>query len=674
MHQNDRFRRLRPFAAVASQTRNRYQTPAAALFALLIGAAWLTAWSWKQYATNEVTQRELQRSIAVATSLSNALWPKYLSQVRRASSLAPTALPQLEFLAPLGRDVAAQVKGQRVLKVKIYDPRGIVVFSTDATQIGEDNGDSLGVRKAMTGQAQAELVHRRQFSALDGALVADRDLVQAYVPASPGEDTRQEAVFEVYTDVTALIAEIRDDEHRLWAIANLAGFVIFAVALLILRRAERTQREKDEVTGLPVREVALEVMARRQRRDARATADVRRGWLVIGLLHLRQVSAAYGHRASDAVLRQAAARLATLPHAGHRLFRLPGDAFAFMLKADGATTAQQMLSPLAREVLAQFDLPLHFEGNNIVADVAMGADLAESAEDDPAELLKHAEAALGHAKSQGPRHWAYYTPGLEQSVTERLHLLADLREALPRGEFEVFYQPLVCAETRRLLSAEALVRWRHPQRGVVSPVIFIPLLEESGQIVEVGAFILRQACVQAQRWRESFSPDFMIAVNLSTRQFTDPGLPQMIRDVLAESGLPAAALILEVTETFLALNPEQAAGVLRELKEDLGVAVAIDDFGQGYSSLASLRQLPVDILKIDRAFVINAPHDAVDASIARAVAALAQGLKLTLVAEGVETEAQAEFTRSIGCDKLQGYLFARPLEAAAFEAAYGKPG
>ncbi|MDP2792924.1 MAG: phosphodiesterase [Sulfurisoma sp.] len=651
---------------------SRYRTPAAALFVLLIGAAWLTAWGWKQSATSEVIERELQRSIAVATSLSNALGPLYLKPVRRAATLPPTAIPQLDFLAALGRDVAAQIKGQRVLKVKIYDPRGVVVFSTEAKQIGEDNGGNLGVRAALNGKALAELVHREQFSVIDGGLVADRDLVQAYVPANPGADGPQDAVFEVYTDVTPLIAEIKQDERRVWAIANLAGLVIFAVALHVLRRAERTQREKDAVTGLPVREVALDVLARRQRHDVTVAPAVRRGWLVVGLLHLRQVSAAYGHRATDAVLRQTADRLATLPNAGHRLFRLPGDAFALMLKQEDATvSAEEMLPPLAREILAKFDAPLLFEGQNIVADVAMGADLAESGGSDPAGLLMHAEAALGQAKAQGARHWVLYTPGLEQGVAERLQLQADLREALQRQEFEVFYQPLVDAGTRQLLSAEALVRWRHPHRGLMSPTVFIPLLEESGQIVEVGAFVLRQACKQAQRWRQSFMPEFVVAVNLSTRQFTDPRLPAIIREALAESGLPAAALILEVTETFLALNPDQAAGLLRELKGSLGVAVAIDDFGQGYSSLASLRQMPVDILKIDRAFVINAPHDPVDASIARAIAALAQGLDLTLVAEGVETEAQAEFTRGIGCHKLQGYLFAKPLEASAFEAAYG---
>lgn len=658
---------------MATSKPHRYRTPAAALFFLLIGATWLAGWAWKQHATNEVIERELQRSIVVATSLSNALWPRYLESMRHAATLPPTSISQLEFIEPLARDIAVHVKGQRVLKVKIYDRRGVVVFSTEAKQIGDDNAGNAGVRGGLGGQTQAELVHRHQFSVLDGKLVADRDLVQAYVPASTGEGTGQEAVFEVYTDVTAMMSNIHKDAQRIWSVAFLAGLIVFAAALRILRRAERSQRERDEITGLPVRELALKEMERQQRHESRAASAVRRGWLVIGLLHLRQVRAAFGHRASDEVLRQAATRLARLPNAGDRLFCLPGDSFVYMLKhAEAASSIEMAMPAVTEEVLALFNAPLLVDGHEIVVDVAIGVALAESGVDDPAELLKRAEAALGQAKSQGPRSRVFYTAGLEQSVANRLQLLADLREALKRKEFEVFYQPLVCAETHRLLGCEALLRWHHPQRGLVSPDVFIPLLEESGQIVEVGAFVLRQACRQARHWRDCIAPEFTVSVNLSTRQFTDASLPQIILEALRDAELPSAALTLEVTESFLALNPAQAGVVLRELKDDLGVTVAIDDFGQGYSSLASLRQLPVDILKIDRAFVINAPHDPVDASIARAVAALAQGLQLTLVAEGVETEAQAEFTRDIGCHKLQGYLFAKPLDAAAFEAAYGQ--
>ena len=201
------------------------------------------------------------------------------------------------------------------------------------------------------------------------------------------------------------------------------------------------------------------------------------------------------------------------------------------------------------------------------------------------------------------------------------------------------------------------------------PDAFIPLLEETGLIVEVGMFVLREACRQAVVWRKEIHAAFAVSVNLSARQFADPDLLKRVRQILDETQLPADALIVEVTETFLALEPDYAASVLAELRK-VGIAVAIDDFGVGYSSLSSLRRLPVDILKIDRSFVSQAPHDPVDASIAQAIAALARGLRLTLVAEGVETEAHAEFTRGIGCDKLQGFLFARPLDVKSFEAAY----
>jgi EAL domain-containing protein (putative c-di-GMP-specific phosphodiesterase class I) len=278
---------------------------------------------------------------------------------------------------------------------------------------------------------------------------------------------------------------------------------------------------------------------------------------------------------------------------------------------------------------------------------------------------------LTEAKRQGAGHWLLYVPGLEEGVRERLQTVGGLREALERRQFRVYYQPLVDAHSLELVGCEALVRWKHPVKGIVLPDAFIPLLEEIGLIVDVGMFVLKEACRQAVVWRQTLSPHFTVSVNLSARQFADPELLKRIHQALDDTGLPPTALIVEVTETFLAMEPDYAASVLAELRK-LGVAVAIDDFGVGYSSLSSLRRLPVDILKIDRAFLSQAPHDPVDAAIAHAIAALARGLNLTLVAEGVETEAHAVFSRSIGCDKLQGYLFARPLDVKSFEAAYRK--
>jgi EAL domain-containing protein (putative c-di-GMP-specific phosphodiesterase class I) len=352
------------------------------------------------------------------------------------------------------------------------------------------------------------------------------------------------------------------------------------------------------------------------------------------------------------------------------LFRLGGEAFAVpIVDRSMALSDAELAERLAFQVKVSFDTPVACEGHTVMADLAIGIALGSERDASPDELLNRAEVSMTEAKRRGSGQWALYVPGLEQGVRDRLQAIGDLRDAWERRQFQVYYQPLVDSGDRRWVGCEALVRWIHPDRGIVHPESFVPLLEETGLIVEVGLFVLRESCRQMADWRQKLDARLVVSVNLSARQFADPDLLRHIRDVLAETQLPGEALIIEVTETFLALDPDYATTVLTELRK-LGVAVAIDDFGVGYSSLSALRRLPVDILKIDRSFVSQAPTDPVDASIAQAIAALARGLSLTLVAEGVETEAQADFTRGIGCQKHQGYLFARPLDAATFEASY----
>ncbi|MBI4998137.1 MAG: phosphodiesterase [Rhodocyclales bacterium] len=639
----------------------RYQTPAAALCALLLGTAWLTAWGWRHQATNAMVEQELQRSIAVATSLANVLLPRYRNELRRAM---PAETARASFPTVLGRDLADQLRGQRVAKLRIHDARGVAIYATGDANLETDSSGTPDLQRALGGEGRAQLIRAEPGD-------SGRDFVRALVPANPGVAQRQDAVFEIHTDVTGAMNQIRQDAQSVFANANLVGLTLFAVALMILRRAEEEQRRKDTVTGLPGRENALLAMAGALKSSA-AESPARVGWLLVGLQRLQQVSAAYGHKAAEELLRQAAQRLQSLPCAELGLFRLVGEAFAIPIidRSSGLSDAE-LAERLAFQVQVSFDTPVPFAGHTVMADLAIGIALGSGRDGTPEELMNRAEVAMTEAKRRGSGQWALYVPGLEQGVRDRLQAIGDLREAWERRQFEVYYQPLVDSGSRRWVGCEALVRWIHPDRGVIHPESFVPLLEETGLIVEVGLFVLRESCRQMADWRERLDSRLAVSVNLSARQFADPDLLKHIRDVLAETQLPAEALILEVTETFLALDPDYATQVLTELRK-VGVAVAIDDFGVGYSSLSALRRLPVDILKIDRSFVSQAPTDPVDASIAQAIAALARGLSLTLVAEGVETEAQADFTRGIGCQKHQGYLFARPLDAATFEASYPK--
>lgn len=639
----------------------RYQTPAVALCALLLGAAWLTAWGWRHQASNAVVEQELQRGIAVATSLSNVLLPRYRDDLKRAAAArdGDGRLP-----AALGKDLADLLRGQRVARISIHDARGAAIYTTEDATFTSGPGAEAEIQRALRGEGFALLI-RVKVPGTD----AERDFVRAFVPANPGVAQPQEAVFEIYTDVTGVMKGVRDEAHSVFANANLVGLTLFAVALMILRRAEEEQRRKDVVTGLPGRENALAAMAEALKGVAEGP-PVRVGWLLVGLQRLRQVSAAYGHKSAEEVLRQAAARLQSLPGAELGLFRLGGEAFAMPVidRSSGLSDAE-LAERLAFQVQVSFDTPIACEGHTVMADLAIGIALGSGRDATAEELMNRAEVSMTEAKRRGSGQWALYVPGLELGVRDRLQAIGDLREAWEHRQFQVYYQPLVDSGTRHWVGCEALVRWIHPDRGVIHPESFVPLLEETGLIVEVGLFVLRESCRQMAEWRETLDQRLAVSVNLSARQFADPDLLKHIREVLADTRLPAEALIIEVTETFLALDPDYATTVLTELRK-LGVAVAIDDFGVGYSSLSALRRLPVDILKIDRSFVSQAPTDPIDASIAEAIAALARGLNLTLVAEGVETEAQADFTRNIGCQKHQGYLFARPLDAATFEASY----
>jgi EAL domain-containing protein (putative c-di-GMP-specific phosphodiesterase class I) len=278
-------------------------------------------------------------------------------------------------------------------------------------------------------------------------------------------------------------------------------------------------------------------------------------------------------------------------------------------------------------------------------------------------MLREAEIAMVQAKADPARRHALFEPAMSRQTIERVDLENDLRRGIERGELRLHYQPIVDLASERIVGFEALVRWEHPVRGLVPPLSFVPLAEETGLILPLGRWVLENACRQARAWRDARrgkDPLFM-SVNLSARQFAQPELVEQVRGILADSGLEPTGLEIEITESVLMDQSEAGVGTLRELR-DLGVRLVLDDFGTGYSSLSYLKHLPLDTIKIDRTFVAGIDGD-IDRSIVEAVIALAHGLRIGVVAEGIETEAQARLLRAMGCDLGQGYLFSRPVVA-----------
>ncbi len=413
----------------------------------------------------------------------------------------------------------------------------------------------------------------------------------------------------------------------------------------------------DTLTGLPNR-----VLLRDRLRQAMLDADRNEHLVAVMFLDLdrfKVINDTLGHDAGDALLKLVAERLQDCVRAGDTIARLGGDEFTIVLSNLGHVDD---VTRVARKVMAYFAQPFQLVGNELFVTASVGITVYPFDDTDLDNLLKNADAAMYLAKEQGRNNFQFYTAELNARATRRLTLETALRRALERNELELHYQPQVDLRTGRVIGSEALLRWRHPELGEVSPVEFIPLAEETGLIVPIGEWVLRTACSQNMAWQAAGLPPMPTAVNLSLRQFQGQDLYAAVRRVLDESGLAPELLDLEMTESVLMHDAEGALVVIRDLKK-LGVSFSLDDFGTGYSSLSYLKRFPIDTLKIDRSFVRDIPDDADDAAIAVAIIAMAHSLGIRVIAEGVETAAQVEFLCAHDCDAMQGYHFSRPVPA-----------
>ena len=397
--------------------------------------------------------------------------------------------------------------------------------------------------------------------------------------------------------------------------------------------------------------------------------------LFLDLDRFGHVNATWGRPAGDRLLTAVATRwsrslrLSDLlsrqdPGLRAELGRPGGDEFAALLTGVGdakevASIVERLQSTLSR--------PFTIEGHEFTVTASVGAALYPADGSDSETLLRNAESAMQAARQDASRNYHFYSAAMHTSVSDRLALEAELRQAVGRGEFELYYQPKVFAETRRIAGAEALVRWSHPTRGLVMPATFIGIAEETGLIAPIGEWVLRQASGQVMSWLEAGLPPAPLAINLSSAQFRLEDLLGSIVAILNQTTMDTTYLTSEVTESMVMRDSREAHDILSRLNE-LGVRIAIDDFGTGYSTLSALQDLPVHSLKIDRTFIKNLPSNAKSLSIVRAIVTMAHGMGLTVVAEGVESEEQLAVLREEGCDEVQGFLIGQPIPSDRFEA------
>lgn len=380
--------------------------------------------------------------------------------------------------------------------------------------------------------------------------------------------------------------------------------------------------------------------------------------LFLDLDGFKEVNDVFGHHTGDALLAEVAERITGATRASDTLARIGGDEFVLLADLGDPTSAANLADKLVRLV----GQPYRISEHDLRISVSIGIALYEDFAQDAHALLRNADAAMYHAKSLGRSGYCFFEPSMNAHAHEQLQLLQELRAALERQEMVLHYQPKFDAHTSRLTGVEALVRWQHPVRGLLSPDQFIPLAEKSGVIVHLGEWVLNEACRQMGEWRAEGHAGWSVAVNLSPLQFSHAGLIQLVRESLDRYSLEPGCLTLEVTESTAMQDPYASMAILQKL-DDMGVKISIDDFGTGYSSLLYLKRLPATELKIDRGFVRDlAPHTE-DAAIVSAIVALGRTLNLSIVAEGIETRAQQDFLTGIGCSVLQGYLLGRPMPA-----------
>jgi diguanylate cyclase (GGDEF)-like protein len=537
----------------------------------------------------------------------------------------------------------------------LYSSRGLVTFSTEPGLVGERTSSPERLEEALAGSVVS---HVGRDTARDGSA---RKVLQTYVPLVVRPGTVEGAI-ALEQDYAPIAAAVDETFLPIAGVLQAVLVILFAVLVPVLARVSaRIRRHVEELEHVATHDDLTGLENRRGfTKDASASlatasAGESVAVVVMDVERLREINDALGSANGDAVLVEAAERLrAELPI--DCASRVGGDEFGFVVRA-GSREAVIEKARRARYVLTQ---PYVVDGIRLSIDASAGIALAPDHGTDVDALLRHAELAMRLAKER-LSDVEVYDPAGDSGDVARLALMTEFREGLGTGQLVVHYQPQLLVSSGRIRGVEALVRWQHPTRGLLGPGAFVPLVERSGLVKQLGRSVLETAARDHQRWR-ALGIELEASVNVAAVDLLDLALPADVADVLERYSVPAGSLVLEITESSLVGDAARTTEVLNRLNE-LGVRIAIDDFGTGYSSLAYLRRLPVHELKIDRSFLAGVPHDRANAAIVRSTVELARGLGLAVVAEGVETAEQLAFLEKIGCDVAQGYLVARPMPA-----------
>lgn len=772
----------------------KYYFSIVSLIAFAASAVILSSY-YRHTTIEQLIQLEELNYLSLTKTISNTIWPKYRSFLKKAESLSKSQLVKHPISKKLHRDVASMVQGLLILKIKIYDTKGKILFSTDSTQTGIVKPKNYsGSKVAITGNVISELSHRDKFKKIDGDISYNLDVLSSYLPIQIGPNNKTVGVIEIYSDLTKILSDIENKQFKVISIILvilgllylvLYTFVAKADKILIRQYTEHKQatelssrlgrildRSSNEIyifnaddfkfthvnqgaldnLGYSIKELnemnpwdikpeithdeffsyieplckgdtkqinfetiherkdgstypvdvqlqfssleqppvyvamILDISKRKKAEDQlnylayydnltglpnrrlfidRLQHDIKvaqRNDLIVAVIFIdlddfKNINDSMGHDAGDILLKEAAKRLSNCVRKSDTVARLGGDEFTFILSSLKNVNDAVLI---AEKIIDSFSTPFNIQSMNLFITASVGITLYPLDDTSADGLLKNADTAMYHAKDVGRNNFQFYNHDMSNQVEERLKLVSNMQDALTRNEFVLFYQPKVDIDNNIVVGMEALIRWQHPQKGLVTPDQFINVAEESGLIIPIGKWVLQEACKQTQLLHASGLPPIHVSVNLSARQLIEPGLVQMIKEVLKETDFEATLLDLEITESMLMSDMNRVINTLEELSA-LGVTISVDDFGTGYSSLAYLKQFPITTLKIDRSFIRDTPDNQDDASITIAIINMANALGLNTVAEGVETKEQLGFLKNYNCNLVQGYYFSKPI-------------
>ena len=672
-------------------------------------AALLFGWLYRDLGLQQLTRLAEGRNLAMVQVYENALGAPLAGLLAAATGKDATMLEPVDEAQVLRDGLARLTQGSAVVGVRIYNRLGVTVFANDPGDVGESHLGHPGFRSALAGKVASELVER---AGAPG--VAWGTVLASYIPVS-GDGAAVSGVFLLEEDVSPFMAELH---AALWKILAAAVAILGTLLLIqsgVVRRAQRILHEQaqcieaarstleiqvearteglkranrlledqvaerlqaesklnylayhDPLTGLANRRHFLERLAASLLEAARN--EQRLAVLFIDLDQFKQVNDSLGHGVGDELLVAVAASLSGHVTLVDMLARLGGDEFVCLMEP---VRSDDEVVLLAGQVIAAFDAPFRLGEHELYLSASVGISLFPNDGTTVDVLLRNADTAMCRAKAHGRGQYHFYTPEMTRDAQDKIRMESLLRRALDNGELGVHLQPQVDARGGRLIGAEALIRWDCPELGSVPPARFIPLAEESGLIIQLGDWGLRETCRQVVKWNASGFHLPQVSVNLSVKQLERPEFVDTLHNILDETGIDPARLKLEITESVV-MAVGDAFTLLARLRQ-IGISLALDDFGTGYSSLSYLKLLPVQQLKIDRSFVVGIGQNPEDEAIIRSVMALAESLNFEVVAEGVETPEQAAFLSASGCRWLQGYLHCSPVAPGEFRARWSVP-